>query len=120
MRQDRLLLVRLGNRCAIISNAQRSPEHQKLDWKRHKKECKLFQGGAKPADMAAAAASQSPGFLESRADLLLLSVRDLRARCAARGLDATGAIEKTDLVNLLFGGPGEPLVWHIDGASEAV
>jgi hypothetical protein len=67
-----------------------SPAHQRLDWKRHKPDC------------TAAQAEQGVGVEADKAILEALSVHDLCARVASRGLDASGCVYKADLVRLLL------------------
>ena len=87
----------------------RSPEHQRQDWKRHKKECAALRDAPAPpvapapAAVAAQVAATVAAGAEDDAALAALSVRELRARVQARGLDGSRCIEKDDLVRLLQG-----------------
>jgi multidrug efflux pump subunit AcrA (membrane-fusion protein) len=100
----RALLRKCG---ACMRVAYCSPAHQRLDWKRHKPDCQAVaaQQEQQEGQQQAAAAAGAPAevvLLEDEASLAALSVRELRARIAARGLDASGCIEKDDLVRLLL------------------
>jgi hypothetical protein len=91
-------LLRKCGACARVAYC--SPACQRLDWKRHKPDCTAkaeAAGAGAPAEAAAAAA-----VVEDEPALAALSVRELRARIAARDLDASGCIEKGDLVRLLL------------------
>lgn len=86
------------------------PEHQKADWKLgHKAQCAAMRDGAPPpprptpAAAAQAAAAVATHVAEDEAALAALSVRELRARVEAQGLDGSACIEKADLVRLLQG-----------------
>jgi hypothetical protein len=74
----------------IYRAAYCSHAHQRLDWKRHKPDC------------TAAQAEQGVGVEADKAVLEALSVHDLCARVASRGLDASGCVYKADLVRLLL------------------
>ena len=56
-----------------------------------------------PAEVAARAAATVAAGAEDDAALAALSVRELRARVEAQGLDGSRCIEKDDLVRLLQG-----------------
>ena len=92
-----------------LTHALRSPEHQRADWKRHKKECATLRDAPaappkpSPAEAAARAAATVAAGAEDDAALAALSVRELRERVEARGLDGSRCIEKDDLVRLLQG-----------------
>jgi len=86
-------------------------EHQAADWPTHRLVCKpaaqaaaaAAADPAPPQPEAAAASDPAPPPAEDAETLGRLSVRELRQRIAARGLDATGCAEKVDLVRLLLG-----------------